>query len=199
MKYLYDITFLLLLSWLLLLSESCATKKRFINSSIVTANTDKNTIASVRAAKEISSQQIQIRDTSITVPHRYISGLVKLSDLKPLYRADGVAVPQSFEVKSKGLTSKLTVNPDSSIEHSAESDSMVLVIKNLVSRLETAEKYYYNKFDSTSSQSSVTEISYYEFFKKSGSFLLSKWLWIVGIIVLIFLESIIKFFKRKIS
>ena len=178
---------------------SCATKKRFINSSIVTANTDKSSIASVTAAKEISSQKIQIRDTSIKVPYRYISGLVKLSDLKPLYRADGVAVPQTFQVKNKGLTSKLTVNPDSSIEHSAESDSMVLVIKNLVSRLETAEKYYYSKSDSTAIKDSVTEISYYEFFKKSGSFLLSKWLWIVGIIVLIFLDSIIKFFKRKIS
>lgn len=197
MKYLYQLLAILIM-WLLLFC-SCATKKHLVKSAIVTANTDKSSIASVSSSSDKISSETNSKDSSITIPQKFVSGRLRLQDLKPLYRSDGVAVPQIFEVKEKGLSSRITVFGDSSIEHSATSDSMILVIKNLVTRLEKVERNHYKNFEKKEIQKKEESITYYEFFKKTGSFLWSKWLWIVGFIVLIFLDSIIKFFKRKIS
>ena len=194
MKYLFYLLFALLFA--MALCSGCATKKRIIKSSVYSSESQNTNIATHREASEKISEKTTIKDTSISIPANHVSGIVKIADLRPLYTPEGKPMARTFEVKNKGLSSKITVLPDSSIEQSASQDSINIVIKNLVDKVTRLESKEASSSDSSKVTKKIEVMSYSEVLKKSGNWLLRNWLLVVGFIALVYIDSLIAPFKR---
>ena len=128
MKYLYDIIFMMLMSWLLMITNSsCSTAKRH-SSAIFASDSSTKQISNYHA----ESHSIQLKDTAIKVLYKNIFATFKPAQLQPLYTAQGKPTERIYRIDTNGLRATITALIDGSISVQCEADSYKILVQNLI-------------------------------------------------------------------
>lgn len=127
MKYIYDIIFMMILAWLLLITSSCSTTKRH-NSAIFATDSSTKQINNYHA----ESHSIQLKDTAIKVLYKSIFATFTPAQLQPLYTAQGKPTERIYRIDTNGLRATITALIDGSISVQCEADSYKVLVQNLI-------------------------------------------------------------------
>lgn len=179
--------YIVILSSLLLLS-ACKTVKK-LESATVTVS-DSSTVQAAQHTRDsfISKTERIERDTTISIASKTAADTVKLTNSKQ---------PQKFQKQVNGLTIYASVDTAGILSYGCTSDSLLLVVKNLVS-----EKVFLSR--TSDSLSSVMSSSWYsrtEIFKsywiKTKTFFGYAWPYLLGVAVLALSIFIYRKLKRQ--
>lgn len=128
MKYLYYIIFMMLLAWLLMITNSsCRTTKRH-SSAIFATDSSTKQISNYHA----ESHSIQLKDTAIKVLYKNIFATFTPTQLQPLYTAQGKPTERIYRIDTNGLRATITALIDGSISVQCEADSYKILVQNLI-------------------------------------------------------------------
>lgn len=182
---------------LLLFSLNACSFRKIQAYSSVQADTAVSVSSISEQSDRYQSHSIRSKDTVIKIGQKIAAGVLKLSDLLPLFTRAGVPVPQTFEAVQPGIKAQLTVNPDSTVRFSATADSLTLIIQGLSEKVDRLSRSITAKKDSTAVAHHTERTTWKEFFKSRDGWRLMQ-AGAVVVLLIVLIEGI-SFFKRKLK
>jgi len=177
---------------LILLLSACAPVKKTESS-----NTAKQEVTSRRDSLNTSSGTstntfTQKKDSTIGIPKKTVTHDFTPEDLQPVYTKEGKAVPRTFVKDSAGISMKVTVHPDGSVNMQCKADSFALVIRSLdstVTEIRDSVSYWKDAYFSKNETSNTHK----ETVKVYDLMFYLKWVLIIGGVVAIVILIIKRF------
>lgn len=86
---------------------------------------------SIEEVEFLSIQEIETKDTIISISSRLATGVLKPPDLTPIFTISGEVLPRSHTFRDKGVKVDLTVLPSGDLQVDCYCDSLQLLVEKL--------------------------------------------------------------------
>lgn len=164
---------------LLLLLVACGTSKKTSSEKQYKSQDTAATQVAQHTADSSGRSSVQvIRDSAIGIQGKKVEDSISKEDTEIPVTPKGKKVPRHFAKKENGLTAWVVIDTNGNVRYGAESDSLTLVVKNLVRQSDSLTRIISTKDSSNTRIVHAVQQTSISSTTKVRGFWAANWWWI---------------------